>query len=199
VAEPSRLAPLYGLVLAGGRSTRLGRDKAAIQFNGESLLARAVREAGALSPIVRVAVRPGQISDPLRRAYELITDEGEGMGPAAGVLAAQRFAPDAAWLVLACDMPRLTPAVLRNLVARRDPGRGATAYRNAADGLPEPLCAIYEPATLARFRAHVEAGGGASLRQWLATADALLLDDPGEGALGSVNTAEDVATLGTPG
>jgi molybdenum cofactor guanylyltransferase len=51
--------------------------------------------------------------------------------------------------VLACDLPFLTDAALAQLLEERDPTALATAYRSAHDGLPEPLCAIWEPAAAA--------------------------------------------------
>jgi molybdopterin-guanine dinucleotide biosynthesis protein A len=60
---------------------------------------------------------------------------------------------------------------------------------------PEPLCAIYEPATLARFRDQVRAGGNSSPRDWLAMADTVLLAAPSRAALASINTPEDLERL----
>lgn len=198
VAEPPAggLAPLCGLVLAGGRSERLGRDKAAVVFENETLLERAVALLAPLVGEVRVAVRPDQLTDRVRNRFALVADVASGIGPAAGILAAHRLHPAAAWLVLACDMPRVTVAMLGSLIARRDPARLAIAFRSDSDGRPEPLCALYEPATLARFRSQVEAGGDASPRRWLAGADPILLDAPPAGTFGSINTPEDLARLG---
>lgn len=186
---------LRGLVLAGGRSERLGQDKAAVVIGGQSLLERAVALVGRFAGDVHVAVRPDQMSETLRRRFALIPDQGSGIGPAAGIIAAHRLAPGSAWLVLACDMPRVDDRVLAALVGRRDVTRSATAFRCEAGGLPEPLCAIYEPATLARFRRQLEAGGNPSPRDWLAAANPLLLDTPGTNALGSINTPEDLEAL----
>lgn len=199
VPEPgAAVAPLHGLVLAGGRSARLGRDKAALLLDGCSLLARGVELLQPLVEDLRVAVRADQVDEPLRRGFPLLVDVRSDIGPAAGVLAAHRFAPRAAWLVLACDMPRLTPAMLRQLIARRDPARGATAFRAAADGQPEPLCAIYEPATLGCLQARVEAGGPSGLRELLAVVNPVLLDAPGADALVSINTPEDCGRMLPP-
>lgn len=196
MAESHAAAPaLHGLVLAGGRSQRLGRDKAGVIYQGETLLARAARVLGQVVGDVRVAVRPDQAADLLRQRFAIVLDVHEELGPAAGILAGHRLLPDVAWLVLACDMPRVTPAMLAMLVAQRNPRRSATAFRVAADGLPEPLCAIYEPATLARFRSQVEAGGNPGPRHWLAVAEPVLLDAPGVEALSSINTAQDLERL----
>jgi molybdopterin-guanine dinucleotide biosynthesis protein A len=190
--------PLRGLVLAGGESLRLGRDKAAVPLDGVTLLERAVNVLSGVLPDVRVAVRREQLADDLRGRFALVADVREGIGPAAGMLAAHGLDPAAAWLVLACDMPGVTRELLARLVAGRDPGRGATAYRSPADGLPEPLCAIYEPATLSRLRREVDAGGGSGLRDLLSGAHPVLLDVPGPHALGSINTPEDLDRLTRP-
>lgn len=67
-------------------------------------------------------------------------------GPLAGLLSAFRQDSRAAWLVLACDLPLLDEITLQFLVDHRNTAGYATAFRSAHDGLPEPLCAIYEPA-----------------------------------------------------
>lgn len=192
------VVPLHGLVLAGGRSVRLGRDKAALLLDGRPLLARCVELLQPLVGDLRVAVRADQADEPLRRAFPLLVDVRSDIGPAAGLLAAHGFAPRAAWLVLACDMPRVTSAMLGRLVARRDPECGATAFRAAADGRPEPLCAIYEPATLDRLQARVGAGGSSGLRELLAVVNPVLLDAPGADALASINTPADCGRMLPP-
>jgi molybdenum cofactor guanylyltransferase len=194
--EPAGPPPdLRGLVLAGGRSERLGRDKAAVVIDGCPLLELAVVLLRRFVSDVRVAVRPDQLSDDLRGRFALIPDEAAGIGPAAGIIAAHRLVPGSAWLVLACDMPLVDEQVLATLVGGRDATRPATAFKGEADGLPEPLCAIYEPATLARFRRQLEAGGNPSPRDWLAAANPRLLETPGLNALGSINTPEDLEAL----
>lgn len=187
--------PLRGLVLAGGTSSRLGCDKAGIVHGGATLLDRAADLLAGLALTVHVSVRPDQLDDPLRGRFRLVADERAGLGPAAGLLAAHRLHADSAWLALACDMAWVTRGMLERLVASRDPARAATAFRSATDGRPEPLCAIYEPATLARFRARVEAGADPSPRRWLEAVDAVLLEAPPARALGSVNTPEDLERL----
>lgn len=69
--------------------------------------------------------------------------EGGSEGPLVGILCAMRSAPEADWLVLACDLPRLDEATLRHLVDSRRPDETFLSYRSEFDGLPEPLCAFY--------------------------------------------------------
>jgi molybdenum cofactor guanylyltransferase len=183
-------APLYGLVLAGGRSTRMGHDKAALRYQGRSQLARAM---ALLAPhVVRafVSVRADQHGDPLRAGFEQIADTREDLGPIAGLLAAQERYPDNAWLVLACDLPLLDETTLAQLLAARAPQREATAYRSSHDGLPEPLCAVYEPGSHTRLAAYVGRGRQCP-RRFLMEADVLLLDEPNPRALDNANTPEE--------
>jgi molybdopterin-guanine dinucleotide biosynthesis protein A len=180
-------APLYGLVLAGGRSSRMQRDKAALEYAGRTQLERAVELLTPLVERVFVSVRPDQTADPLRARFAQIVDSGEAAGPIAGIIAAQSRHPDAAWLVLACDLPLLDRDTLEHLLRSRRAQRQATAYRSSHDGLPEPLCAIYEPSTREAIRAYV-AGGRDCPRKFLINADTQLIDQPEPGALDNVNT-----------
>ncbi|MFQ5634040.1 MAG: NTP transferase domain-containing protein [Gammaproteobacteria bacterium] len=183
---------LFGLVLAGDRSRRFGSDKAAIDIDGRSLLERTVALLRPLAKRVFVSVRADQTDDPLRGAFDLIVDDRPGQGPAGGLLAAYRRDNAAAWLIVACDMPGLTEAALRALVRRRNPGRAATAYRGRPDGDAEPLCAIYEPATLARFAGRAAAGRSLSPRRLLNDSDVELVEPSDAAELANINTADDL-------
>ena len=162
-------APLSGVVLAGGLSTRFGSDKAAAEIGGVSLLERAVRMLESVLDDVWVSVRPDQVSDALRSRYRCLPDRHPGKGPAAGLEAAHASAPERAWLALACDQPGLSVSDLKCLLAERDPGAAATAYCDTATSAPQPLCAIYEPATLAGLAKETASGKGPSPRAYLET------------------------------
>ena len=186
------MTPLFGLVLAGGASSRMQADKAALAYGARPQLAVAF---DLLMPRVErayVSARPDQAGDPLRARYPLIVDGGTGRGPIAGIIAAQARHPEAAWLVIACDLPLLDDVTLVELIARRDPGRLATAFRSATDGLPEPLCAIYEPASRAAILDHVAAGRDCP-RKFLMTHDALLIEPRISAALENANTPAEAA------
>jgi molybdopterin-guanine dinucleotide biosynthesis protein A len=179
----------------------MGRDKAGMDIAGQTQLARTM---GLVSNLVArgfVSVRSDQQDDPLRAPYEKIVDVTDVHGPIAGIRAAQQAHPDVAWLVLAIDLPLLDAATLQNLIARRDPARLATAYRSSHDGLPEPLCAIYEPAAAPAVAAWIAAGKNCP-RKLLINSDTLLLDQPNPQSLDNVNTPADLAAAtsaaGTP-
>jgi molybdopterin-guanine dinucleotide biosynthesis protein A len=182
--------PLFGLVLAGGASTRMRTDKAALQYHGRPQLQWAFELVSKFCAATFVSVRPDQRADPARVAHPQIVDRQPGIGPIAGISAALLEHPKAAWLVLACDLPFLTERTLEHLIAHRDPSKIATAYRSTHDGLPEPLCAIWEPAAREPVLAYL-ASGKQCPRKFLINSDTKLLDLPERQALDNVNTAEE--------
>jgi cyclic pyranopterin monophosphate synthase len=188
----SAVAPLAALVLAGGRSTRMRTDKAALAYRGETQLARVYRLVASVVPDVYVSVRADQAADPARRDYRQIVDGLDGVGPAAGILSALAIHPPRAWLVVAVDLPFLDRTTLEHLIAARDATSVATAYRSRHDGLPEPLCAIWEPAARAPLAAAV-AGGASCPRKFLTGASARLIDLIDPTALDNVNTPGEYA------
>src|SRR6478752_4772863 len=143
--------PLYGLVLAGGPGSRMGRDKAAlIHPDGRSLVRRCcdlLRDAGC--EFVAVSLRADQEIPAGLADVEIVRDsEGASQGPMAGIIAGMRLRPDADWLIVACDLPRLDLETLAHLIASQQAGEKFVAYRSEFDGLPEPLCTLYAPAAL---------------------------------------------------
>jgi len=183
------VSPLYGLVLAGGRGTRLGQDKGELDYHGLPQAAWGLRLLEAFCGRQFLSVRPEQMVAAAYRGASAIVDRGISAGPASGVAAALQQVPDVAWLVIAADMPLLTDAVLATLVAHRDPSVIATAYRPRG-AMPEPLCAIWEPAAAARLGSR-DAVQGISLRRLLEEGPARLLDLDDDEVLTSVNTTAD--------
>jgi molybdenum cofactor guanylyltransferase len=186
--EPVR-APLYGLLLTGGASRRMQQDKATLAYRGEPQLLRAWRLLHAVTERAFVSARDTQRDDPLRAGLPLIIDRYDAIGPAAGILSAQDEYPEAAWLVLACDLPLLDIVTLRQLIAARDAAGSATAFTSSHDGLPEPLCAIWEPASHALLKQRYDDGSYCP-RKALMQSSTTLLPAPGS-ALDNVNTPEE--------
>jgi molybdopterin-guanine dinucleotide biosynthesis protein A len=185
---------LHGLILAGGSSTRMHRDKAALKYQGRSQLDRAFELAGRHAAKVFVSVRADQTLDPTRAHRPMIVDSVAGEGPIVGIRSALAAHPQVAWLVLACDLPFLSDAAIEYLVRERSSAGSAagfaTAYKSAHDGLPEPLCAIWEPAA-AKALADYQAGGGHCPRKFLIRHGARLLEPQDTRALDNVNTPEE--------
>lgn len=182
-------APLYGLLLIGGKSMRMGRDKWALRY-GEHPQAHRVAEllAGCCERVflsARVEQQSADLPD-----VPLIVDSIPSRGPTTGLLSAMTLHPEAAWLVVACDLPFLDNDTLADLIERRDPLRIATAYLSARDGLPEPLCAIWEPGATRRLLQATEEGTTCP-RKVLIQSNPKLLELANPRALDNANTPGD--------
>jgi molybdenum cofactor guanylyltransferase len=193
---------LRGLVLAGGRSTRMGTDKAAlIHPDGRPLARRTLDLLSTVCSEVVVSLRHDQALPPMISEggqISIIRDpEGGSEGPLAGILSAMRSAPEADWLVLACDLPRLDAVTLRHLVASWLPGEMFLSYRSEFDGLPEPLCACYAAGALPVLL-EAKASGIRCPRKVLIQNECRLLDPLIPGALDNANTPQDWQTATTP-
>ncbi|MBT8101046.1 MAG: molybdenum cofactor guanylyltransferase [Gammaproteobacteria bacterium] len=185
--------PLFGLVLAGGQSRRMGSDKALLRHDGRTQLAVAVELLTPVTGKQFVSTRPDQRDDPERSRYEQIVDRYENMGPVAGILSAMDAHPDADWLVVACDLPNLDSETLVYLKTHLDTSKPFTAYQSSHDGLPEPLCAIYRRGSDSIIRSFVD-DGLVCPRKMLIRSDTRLLRQPNPASLDNVNTPEDLAT-----
>jgi len=134
---------IRGLVLAGGKSTRLGRDKTRLVFSGRSLLERAV---ALLRQVADEAWVSGTDPADLGCDAPWLPDDVPGQGPMGGILTALNRLGGPV-LALACDMPLMRAEVLEKLVrarSARPSGAVATMYQDAATGRLEPLVAVYE-------------------------------------------------------
>ena len=136
-----------GIVLCGGKSTRMGTPKAALPFGAETMLQRVVRLLGAVvSPIVVVAARE-QSLPPLPDTISITRDEREAKGPLEGIRAGLSALPesvDAAYIT-SCDVPLLVPAFVERMIELM--GDHDIAVMEI-DGFPHPLSAIYRRDTL---------------------------------------------------
>jgi molybdopterin-guanine dinucleotide biosynthesis protein A len=140
-----------GIVLAGGKSTRMGTSKALLPFGSETMLQRVVRLlGGVVAPIVVVAARDQEL--PQLPSIVIVTrDEREARGPLEGLRAGLKALPahvDAAY-VTSCDVPLLVPGFVTQML---DLARGYDIAVMEIDGFPHPLSAVYRRETLT----HVE-------------------------------------------
>lgn len=165
---------VLGLVLSGGKSTRMGADKGMIVYHDapqrEHLytLLQQVCEKTFLS--LRKDQEIGKVGN-----HRILVDNDDYRGPFNGLLTAHKAHPDAAWLVLACDLPLMDLEALQELVAARDTSKMATAFALRENPLPEPLCAIWEPHGLQKAIAYLEAGNGTCPRKFLINSDVHLV------------------------
>lgn len=182
--------PLYGLVLAGGRSERMGRDKGEIDYHGKPQREYALELLNAFCEKTFLSLRPGQEGIP-RPDMPVLTDTFTGLGPFGAILSAFRQHPDAAWLVIATDLPLLDRTTLAQLAAKRQTSKVATAFNSPVDGFPEPLIAIWEPRSypvLLQFLAQ----GYSCPRKALINSDVELIDAANPDALMNVNYPEEL-------
>lgn len=186
---------VWGLVLAGGRSRRMGRDKALLRRDGATQLERTVDLLGRHLECVFVSTRPDQADDAERRRFPQIVDRHTEIGPVAGILSALEAHPAVTWLVLACDLPNVDDETIAFLLENRAESKPFTAFASSHDGLPEPLCALYRPAALPIVRSFVDAGTICP-RKILVRSDTNLLEQPNPAALDNVNTPDDLARAG---
>lgn len=142
-----------GIVLCGGKSSRMGTSKALLPFGPETMLQRVVRIlGGVVSPIVAVAATANQELPPLPPAVILTRDEQEGRGPLEALRAGLKALPDDvdAAYVTSCDVPLLMPAFAQRML---DLAEGYDIAVMEIDGFTHPLSAVYRRDTLP----HVEA------------------------------------------
>ena len=183
--------PVFGLVLAGGKSRRMGHDKALLNRDGQSQLAFASGVLAACVDRVFVSTRADQKDDAERAQYEQIVDRYDGIGPVAGILSALEEHPDVDWLVVACDLPNISEQTIRNLLQHRGGEQPFTAYKSSYDGLPEPLCAVYHSGCTEIVRQFVNDGLSCP-RKILIRSETHLLTQPDPRALDNVNTPDDL-------
>lgn len=145
------------IVLAGGESRRMGRDKAAIEFAGQPLLRRVVAGLATIFPEVRVSVRAPRPELDLPQ----ICDAVPGAGPLAGLCAALAHGGRPWVFLVATDMPFLRVPLIEALAARRE---GVDAVLAVVDGVAQPLAAFYSAACRAAAEDCLAGPGPHSLR-----------------------------------
>ena len=181
---------LNALVLAGGQSMRMGHDKTAIDWHGKQqryFVADLLRPFANEVFISCRSVQQGNVDS----NYKTIVDSFTDLGPYGAILSAFRYNPDAAWLVIASDLPLLDHTTLEHLVHHRNRACVATTF-TGADGQPEPLITIWEPKSYLLLLAQL-AQGYSCPRKLLLNNDIHLLTAPDPVALMNVNTPEQAA------
>ena len=141
---------LHGLVLTGGASSRMGRDKASIVYHGApqwQAAAALLRACGAEPFWSCSAVQ----ADEWKLGDRAVLDLIPGHGPASGLHAAFSRGDAAAWLVIGCDYPQLEAENLRQLVNARSAGIDAVVYLNHETNEIDPMIALWEPAAQRQF------------------------------------------------
>ena len=181
---------LNGLILAGGKSERMGFDKGTVNWFGKEQRYFLADLLKPLSKEVFISCRDDQRTG-IAKEYPVLADTFTGLGPFGAILSAFREQPDSAWLVIACDLPLLDEETIEYLVANRDPSKTATAYQSPDSGFPEPLIAIWEPKSYPQLLSFLSMGYSCP-RKVLINSDVKLLQAKNPETLSNVNTPEDL-------
>lgn len=184
---------VFGLILAGGRSTRMGRNKFALNFCGESQMQRCIHLMRNICKETYVSLREGMEvpEDAVSLKVPAIFDLFGEIGPLGGILSAQDTHPEKTWLVVAIDMPFLGLRTLRFLLKNRHPENPFTAFHGYYDNNPDPLCAIYEPHSRDILMSCFKEESITCPKTILARSNALLLSPPSPLAIDHISTPEE--------
>ncbi|MHB8503777.1 MAG: molybdenum cofactor guanylyltransferase [Candidatus Acidiferrales bacterium] len=153
-------APIIaGFVLAGGGSTRFGRDKALVEFAGKPMLARMIELIRRVTEKVTVVAAPGKYAE---FGAAIVEDRWPGEGPLGGIVTALLHAkenePACEWnIIVSCDMPFLTTSWMNYLTERAAKSAAQVVLPHSAYG-PEPLCAVWRSDARAAIQDQFEKG-----------------------------------------
>jgi molybdenum cofactor guanylyltransferase len=177
---------LNGLVLAGGKSLRLGTDKGKINWHGKEQRYYLTEALQSFCEEVFISCREEQQSE-IKSGFKTLTDTFIGLGPYGAILSAFREQPNAAWFVVACDLPLLDKSTMRFLVEHRNLSSMGTTFESPYDGLPEPLITIWEPKSYPLLLSFLSQGYSCP-RKALINSDSTVIKAPNAEALMNVNT-----------
>lgn len=131
-----------GFVLVGGKSSRMGTNKALLPFKGRTLVQHVADQVNAAAGSITLVGNPAEYS---YLGYPVVEDIFHGCGPLSGIHTAL-LASRASWcLILACDLPAITAEFLCRLMERAESSAGDAVLPAGPSALPEPLCAAYRP------------------------------------------------------
>lgn len=170
----NNITKLYGLVLSGGKSTRMGSDKGLIDYHGIPQREYIYQTLNELCDNTFLSIRKDQKNE-LDTSYDYIEDQNEFRGPLNGILSGHKKYPEVAWLVVACDLPLLDKKTLEELILKRDATKIATSYATQESKLPEPLISIWEPIGLKNAITYMNSAKSSCPRKFLINSDIKLI------------------------
>lgn len=182
---------LNGLILAGGMSRRMGQDKGAIELHGTNQRQHMVDLVTPFVDKVFMSCRNDQVEE-LKSLYDTIPDRLTDMGPFGAIMSAFMSDPDAAWLVLAVDLPNFGRQAITKLVENRLPSAVATSYISPDSGFPEPLASIWEPKSYLHLLQFLNQGYSCPRKVLINSGNTHLIHADSESFLHNMNTPEDL-------
>jgi molybdopterin-guanine dinucleotide biosynthesis protein A len=183
---------IYGLVLIGGFSKRMGKDKALLSFHDKPQFAYLFDLLQPFCEKVFLSCRKDQ-SAQFGDTYPLIFDLHDGIGPMNGLLSFFEKHPTKACLLVACDMPFIDKKAIQFLIKNRQSEIIATAFKSKK-GLPEPLLTIWEPNAYSILNESFQ-NGNYSLRDILQQSDCQVLQTIDDQTLLNINKPEELEAI----
>jgi molybdopterin-guanine dinucleotide biosynthesis protein A len=144
---------ITAFILAGGLSSRLGQEKGLVKVRGFPLISFPLKTVLALTQSAYIIGPPRKYR---RLGFPVIPDSVKSRGPLSGLFTALQTSPTPLIILLACDMPKVSPSFLE-LLWRRIQGADAAIVRRL-DGTVEPLCGIYSKQCLPQVRLALDSG-----------------------------------------
>jgi len=205
-----KIAPVKGLVLVGGKSTRMGTDKSELDYFGkpQKEVAKELLESNNLETFYsvrdfsttlemteknsNVTLSDAEISGERPQNSNEIPDTFYNLGPFGGICSAFQKDPNSAWLVLATDLPFVNDALIQLLLQKRNPSKAATAIKGKSKEFVEPLITIYEPKAYAILLQYL-AQGYSCPRKMLINSDVEIVEIEDD-LIRNVNTPEEFIT-----
>ncbi|AXE19788.1 molybdenum cofactor guanylyltransferase [Runella rosea] len=178
---------MNALILAGGRSTRMGTDKSLLTYHHQPQWRYLYELLTPYCSTVFISCRADQKDN--FDSFPCLIDTRE-IGPLGGILSAFEHSPNEAWLVMACDMPLVAPETIAFLVNHRQSNQIATAFQHPETLFPEPLLTIWEPQSYQSIQAQFQQNRFSPL-QILKKANVHLIPCPTPRWLQNINTPED--------
>ena len=191
--QKKNATPINGLVLAGGKSERMQRDKGKINYHGVEQRTHMHNILSSLAEKSFISIRNKQ-KEEFSADTNTIEDVYFGLGPYGAILSAFQKDPNSAWLVTACDQPLLNKETLEYLIENRNTSKVATAFYNSETNFPEPLITIWEPRAYSRLLYFLSLGYSCP-RKVLINSDIELVRLEDETALKNANTPEEYNNL----
>ncbi len=182
--------PLYGLVLTGGKSERMKRDKALIEYKGKPHALYISQILNQYCDEVYLSAKSGQWSGTPLENLPVIEDKTGVTGPIAGILSAFEAHPDANWIVVACDLIHFNEETVKELLSNYDANETAVAFKNSEKDFAEPLCTLYTPKARELFLNAVKDNITCPVKV-LKNAEVMKLNQSGTINLANVNTVQE--------
>jgi molybdopterin-guanine dinucleotide biosynthesis protein A len=133
---------VYGLILSGGRSTRMGTDKGELAYHG---MPQREFLFNALKKYCGQVFTSCYKDQNIRKDLNPLEDQFEIKGPMNGILSAFEKYSDKAWFIVAVDMPYVDETAFEEILTKRNEEKVATCFYNQEEKFPEPLLTLWEP------------------------------------------------------